>query len=378
MRVLYFSRDYTPHDHRFLSSLARSQHEVFFLRLERRGPQLEDRALPPDVTQIQWAGGRSPASLLTGPRLFMSLRDVIAAYEPELIHAGPIQTAGLLAALAGFRPLVVASWGSDLLRDADRNALWRFATTITLRRADVLIGDCETVKNKAIAFGYPADQIVTFPWGIDIEQFAPDGKVHESQAAALRSRLGWQGCFVLLSTRAWEPGYGVNLIARAFVQIARQRPELRLLLLGGGSQAALLRRIFLSGGVLERVHFAGQVSQPALPDYFRAADLYVSASRSDGSSISLLEALACATPALVSDIPGNREWINHGAQGWWFRDGDVAALSQAIDNALDAREKLPEMGQAARSLAEQRADWKRNFPKLLRAYEMALTRKDHP
>ncbi len=57
MRVLYFTRDYTPHDYRFLSSLARTGHQVFSLRLERRGVQLEDRPLPPDVEQLAWAGG---------------------------------------------------------------------------------------------------------------------------------------------------------------------------------------------------------------------------------------------------------------------------------------------------------------------------------
>ena len=60
MRVLYFTRDYTPHDHRFLTSLAESGNEVYFLRLERRGQQLEDRSLPPLVRQVTWAGGQQP------------------------------------------------------------------------------------------------------------------------------------------------------------------------------------------------------------------------------------------------------------------------------------------------------------------------------
>jgi glycosyltransferase involved in cell wall biosynthesis len=162
------------------------------------------------------------------------------------------------------------------------------------------------------------------------------------------------------------------VIAKAFVQAAQQRPELRLILLGDGSQAGLLRQVFTRGGVLDKVHFPGQVSQADLPDYYRAADLYVSASHSDGSSISLLEAMACGRPALVSDIPGNLEWVEPGVQGWWFPDGDTNALAQAILHAVDNRERLPEMGYAARLLAKQRADWKKNFQQLLQAYEIAL------
>jgi glycosyltransferase involved in cell wall biosynthesis len=176
---------------------------------------------------------------------------------------------------------------------------------------------------------------------------------------------------VLLHTRSWAPLYGVDVMAKAFVRAAQQRPELRLLMLGNGSMAAELRRIFMQGGVLERVQFAGQISQNDLPRYYRAADLYISASHSDGSSVSLMEALACGIPALVSDIPGNREWITPGKEGWWFPDGDADALAQSILNAADRKKDLKAMSASARELAEKRANWRQNVKQLQRAYELA-------
>jgi glycosyltransferase involved in cell wall biosynthesis len=194
----------------------------------------------------------------------------------------------------------------------------------------------------------------------------------------LRQRLGWQDAFVLLSNRSWEPLYGVDVVAEAFVQAARQVPELRLVLLGNGSQAARLRQIFARGEVLDRVYFGGQVSNASLPPYYRSADLYLSASHSDGSSVSLLEALACGVPAVVSDIPGNREWITPGQEGWLFPDGQAGVLAQAILEAARDAERRSEMGRAARKLAERRANWKANFPKLLDAYRLALTESRKP
>ena len=313
---------------------------------------------------IHWAGGQGPANWKDIPALVKDVKRVIRHAKPDLIQAGPIQTAAFLVALTGFHPLVSMSWGYDLLQDAQRNQLWRWTTRYTLKHSAVMVGDCNTIRQKAISYGMPNERIVTFPWGIDLRVFAPD---------SLQSKGG--NVFSLLSTRGWEPIYGVDVIARAFVLTVRrlqgESPELRLTMLGNGSQAAELRRIFLQGGVLDQVYFPGQVSQVDLPRYYREADLYISASHSDGTSISLLEAIACGCPALVSDIPGNREWIVPGKQGWLFADGDDRALAEGILHVLQERQHLPEIGTEARSLAEQRADWQKNFQELLRAHELA-------
>jgi glycosyltransferase involved in cell wall biosynthesis len=148
-------------------------------------------------------------------------------------------------------------------------------------------------------------------------------------------------------------------------------------MLGNGSQAAMLRQIFQRGGVQEQVLFPGQVNQAELPRIYHACDLYLSASHSDGTSISLLEALACGRPALVSDIPGNREWVTPGENGWRFADGDASELAGAILNAIEHRQDLPGMSRAARRVAEERADWHKNFPNTLHAYQIALASPRH-
>ncbi len=154
-------------------------------------------------------------------------------------------------------------------------------------------------------------------------------------------------------------------------------------MLGNGSLAAQLRQTFGRAGLdpsaldlkpsqsTGRVMFPGQAGYADLPRYYRSADLYLSASHSDGSSISLLEAMACGCPVLVSDIPGNREWVSQGKNGWLFPDGDPQALAQRIVEAIDQRSQLAEMGVHARQIAEARADWRENFPLLLRAFEIA-------
>lgn len=361
MRVLYFSRDYTTHDHRFLTSLSKTEHQIFYLRLESGGLMFEERPLPHGVEQVQWEGGHRPAALKDGPHLVKDLRRVIRQVKPDLIHAGPIQRSAFLVALARFHPLVSMSWGYDLLHDAHINPFWHWATSYTLRHSDAMVGDCDTIRKLAVSYGMPDDRIVTFPWGVDIHRFNLPTSERANQAT-----------FSLLSTRSWEPIYGIDVIARAFVIAAQKKPELRLTLLGGGSQAAAIRQILLIGAVYDKVSLPGIISYAELPGYFQNADLYIGASHSDGTSISLLEAFATGTPAIVPDIPGNREWITPGENGWLFPDGDPEALASAILNAADQRQSLSEIGRRGRSLAEQRADWEKNFPLLEKAYTLAL------
>ncbi len=384
MRILYFTRDYTPHDHRFLSALADSEHTIYFLRLEQRGQPVEDRPLPSSIEQIHWAGGHKPARWQDAPSLLFGLHKIVQQIKPHIIHAGPVQRSAFLTALSGFRPLVSMSWGYDLIQDAERSALWRWATRFTLKNSDWLIGDCNTIRKIAVSYGMPDERITTFPWGIDLEHFSPRQPENENLVSINQNDSGNETenqTFTLLSTRSWESIYGVDTLARAFVLAARERPELRLIMLGNGSQAGLLRNIFMEGGLIpnansqhqdlqpSRVILPGQIGFDKLPHYYRSADLYLAATHSDGTSISLLEAMACGCPALVSDLEGNREWITPGENGWLFPENDVHAMAQAILNAVAMRSQLPQMGQKARKIVEQRADWKTNFQKLLQVYQ---------
>lgn len=165
MRILYFTRDYTPHDYRFLSALAKTEHKMYSLRLERRPRPLEDRPLPVEVHQVQWKGGQGAVRWRDFPALRQDLKRVLRELKPDVVHAGPVPDVAFLAALSGFHPLVSMSWGSDLLRDVDQDRRVGWAARFTLQRTDVLLGDCLAVQQKAAALGFPAERVVLFRGG---------------------------------------------------------------------------------------------------------------------------------------------------------------------------------------------------------------------
>jgi glycosyltransferase involved in cell wall biosynthesis len=362
MKIIYFSKSYTPHDYRFLSSLSQTEHEVYYLKLEANPRQTEDRSVPENIQQLLWAGGQRQFQWRDVPRFTLDLKRLIKRIEPDLIHAGPIQNSAFITALSGFHPFLAMSWGYDLVVDADKTNWMRRVTRFTLKRADFFTSDAQVSRDKAVAYGMDPQKTVIFPWGTDIEHF--------TQKTVQRSRVE---TFTLFCSRTWEPIYGVDVLAKAFVKVANAYPDVNLILLGGGSQASKIRQILMNGGVMQKVHFGGYIAQPDLPRWYHTADLYISPSHVDGSSVTLMEALASGLPCLVSDIPGNREWIEDGGNGWLFRDGDVNDLAEKILNAIQNRKLFEKIGLAARKTAEQKADWKRNFGKLLETYDLILS-----
>jgi glycosyltransferase involved in cell wall biosynthesis len=359
MRIIYFSKNYTPHDYRFLSSLSKTEHEVYYLKLETNKRLIEDRPVPENVQQILWAGGQHEFRWRDVPRLTFDLQRLTKQIKPDLIHAGPIQNCAFIAALSGFRPILAMSWGYDLVMDADKSAWMKWVTRYTLKRSAFFISDANVSRDKAVEFGMNPEKTVIFPWGTDIEHFTPK--------TFKRSNVK---TFTLFCSRTWEAIYGVDVLAKAFIKVASVNPDVNLILLGSGSQSAKIRQILMNGGVMERVHFGGQVTQMDLPRWYHMADLYISPSHVDGSSVTLMEALASGLPCLVSDIPGNREWIADGVNGWLFRDGNVNDLAEKILFAIKNRKSFKKIGDAARKTAEEKADWLRNFGKLLEVYNV--------
>lgn len=378
MKIIYFSKSYTPHDFRFLSSLSKTEHEIFFLQLEPAKRQTEDRPVPENVQQILWAGGRGEFHWRDVPKLVLSLRKVIREVKPDLIHAGPIQNCAFLVALSGFRHLLAMSWGYDLVMDADKSAWMRWVTQFTLKRSAFFTSDANVSRDKAVSFGMNPEKTVIFPWGTDIEHFVPKtDRRRKTVDGKMRSGVGGRRSkgITLFCSRTWEAIYGVDVLAKAFVKVASVKPDVNLILLGGGSQGAHIRRILMNGGVMERVHFGGQVGQRDLPRWYHMSDIYISPSHVDGTSVTLLEALASGLPCLVSDIPGNKDWIEEGVNGWTFRDGDVDDLAEKILFAIKNKKSFKKIGEAARKTAEERADWKKNFGKLLETYDNVIARE---
>jgi L-malate glycosyltransferase len=359
MRILFLVCSVTDHDEKFIRSLSAGGHETRIFSFHQRRvdellaslPHISVTAIPLRV--LPRLQRFLPLHLL--PRLKACIRE----FRPDIIHSGNTWNESFLGALSGFHPLLVMPYGSDVLIDTQRNFWFRFANTRVFKAADWVTCDAEHVRRKLIHdFQYPSDRITIIPWGIDVETIAGEkGRSRER----VRSELGWQNSFVVIMTRNHEPVYGVDVFLKAMETVVRSNPAVRVLLIGGGALTDQFRSFVRERGMEDNVRFTGKIPYASLLQQLQAADLYVSSSHSDGTSVSLLEAMASGLSAVLTDVPSNLEWIQSGVNGEIVPRGDHAALAQRV-LAL-AADPARNAAYGARNLAivRERGDWKKNF-----------------
>ena len=115
-----------------------------------------------------------------------------------------------------------------------------------------------------------------------------------------------------------------------------------------------------------------------MPEYLSCADIYVSSSFSDGTSVALIEAMACALPVVVTDIPSNHEWVSDSKNGYFVPTGDSKALAERIVYLFRNDDIRRKMGEANMKITCNRADWDKNYNKLEQIYAKLFALKSKP
>lgn len=344
MRIATLSNAAVVHTRRWVEHLRSRGHDVRVWSLERGPDSLGARSLP-----------RAPLpGFLRYPLATPALARELRAFDPDLVDAHYVPNYGLLGALSGARPLSVAAWGSDLLVAGGRDPLQRARARFVLRRADLVIADADNLARAALALGARPATVRAVPWGVDRGRFAP--------AAEREPGL-------LLATRMHEPVYDIPTILRAAAGVLARHPHAFLAVAGDGSLLARHRRLAASLLPADRYRFLGRLAPADLAAWLGRAEAYLSASLSDSTSLSLLEAMAAGAVPVVSDIEGNREWVGDGDGARLFPCGDAAALERALEAVLaDGAWRGAARARNAAVIAE-RGDWHRNFARIEAAFE---------
>jgi glycosyltransferase involved in cell wall biosynthesis len=307
------------------------------------GQRLLDRGVPVIVL-----GRRAGRDLGVSRRIARELRD----RRIEVVHAHQY-TPFFYAALAklwcrGSFRLIQTEHGRhypDLV-----SPLRRAVNRLLLDKLADSINACCHFSAKALSRndGFVGRRIEVIENGVETSRYSPDANDSER-----RIRLGLDPVRKYIACVArFHPVKDHAMLLRAFARVAAQRDDTDLLFAGDGPLKEDLQRQCERDGIMHRVRFLG--IRDDVPDVLRAADVFALTSASEAASLTLMEAMACARPAVVTSVGGNPEIIRDGQEGLLVRRGDDAACASALLRLLGDPELADRIGRAARLRAESR------------------------
>jgi glycosyltransferase involved in cell wall biosynthesis len=284
---------------------------------------------------------------LRGFAMSRELERVARSVEPDLVHAHYLPEYGWMAAREGLQPLICSAWGSDVLAVRGVN---RPRSRLALRKAALVFVDSAHLGRETRSLGGDGVRVEVVRWGLDLEQFAPGDR------ASARASLGLPTeATLVVSVRGLKPVYNPELLLEAFARVRTGRPDARLLLKHPLAETpASVRATIARLGLRDAVTVIGNLPPEQLPDVYRAADVVVSLASSDSSPRSVWEALACARPVIVSELPWARDELANGQA--LLVPLEASAVADAIENILGDHGLSARLGAAGRELATAELD----------------------
>ena len=263
---------------------------------------------------------------LADPRGWIRFNRWLRRERPQVVHAHLPHAAWIArwSRLAAPVPVLIDTLHTSSTRKLGR----RFGYRASFWLPDQVTAVSESVADAHLrARMVDRDSLTVVPNGVDVEDFRPNPQTR----SVTRQKVGIGHEFLWLAAGRLEPVKDYPTLLRAFALVP---VPARLLIVGGGSLHSELSQLSASLGLEHRVQFLG--FQSDVKPWMQAADGFVLSSRWEGFPLGLLEAAACALPAIATDVPGSREAIVQGRTGQLVPSGAPAALAEAMTAMMQA------------------------------------------
>ena len=346
MRICLLAHVSSIHTRRWARYLSSKGHEVTIVSLTP-GPHLPSvdlrvlrRRGPVRYDKTNWE------YLLDLPRIWRLVRRP----KPDVINAHFLSSNGFFGALVcpSTCALVISVHGSDVLVIPRRSAVHRWVARFALSRADLITSPAYHLTEEVERLSSSARPVVTGQYGVLTEVFHPPSPDEKRQP-------------VILSARALVRMANIATILEAVRRLEPKGLPLTLHVVGDGPERPRLESSAQDLTGRRRARFLGFLQQGDLAERMRSSALYVSMTSSDGASMTLLEAMACGTFPVVSDIPANREWIIDGENGFLVPLGSPGELAERLEAAWRNAELRLRAAERNWQIVREKADFENNM-----------------
>ena len=230
------------------------------------------------------------------------IRRHIKKFKPDVIHVHQANSIAYLSIRANKNtgiPVIVTAWGSDVLIAPERGILIKKMIIYNLKSATYLTADSQYVAQRIVELAKRIKhEVIVANFGI--EDFYKKGPKET----------------IIYSNRLHKKLYRIDYIISSFNLFIRKKNEnWKLIIAGDGEETENLKLLVQRLNIDDRVEFTGWLDENSNYELYNKAKIFVSIPESDATAISLLEAMSAECIPVVSDLPANREWIQHGTNG---------------------------------------------------------------
>lgn len=309
------------------------------------------------------------------------IAEVIEEEKPDVLHAHSPALNGLAALQAAKKfnlPVVYecrAFWEDAAVDHGTskemglRYRLTRALESKVFREVTAVTTICEGLRQDIVARGIPAEKVTVIPNAVDIEHFSVGGQAD----FAMEEELGLSGKTVLGFIGSFYAYEGLPLLLEALPQMVANDPDVRLLLVGGGPQEALIKLKIAELKLQDVVVMTGRVPHTEVQNYYNLVDVFIYPRLSMRltdlvTPLKPLEAMAQGKLVVASDVGGHKELITHGQNGSLFQADNANELARVVTELLDAKDSWPGMKTNGRQFVEQERNWGNSVGRYQKVY----------
>lgn len=310
------------------------------------------------------------------------LDEVIQEINPDVIHAHSPVLNGLAAVRAGQKhniPVVyeIRAFWEDAAVDHGTTAegslrykLTKALETYVVKKANAVTTICEGLRSDLISRGIPTEKITVIPNAVDITKFKSD----QDTDVELQKKLGLDKKNVLGFIGSFYAYEGLPLLVQSLPEILKEKPNTRLLLVGGGPQEDKVKHLVTELGLDNEVIFTGRVPHNEVQSYYNLVDIFVYPRLSMRltnlvTPLKPLEAMAQGRLVLASDVGGHKELIRDGENGVLFKAGDSYSLASAAIKLIENKQSWQGYKTAGREFVENERNWTNSVSRYKLVYE---------
>lgn len=291
-------------------------------------------------------------------RNMRNIRRIVNSEKPDILHAHFASSYGLIGNLCRYHPFVISAWGSDVFDFPRRSLVSKLVLRSNLSRADAVCSTSHAMARHLKHF--TTSKITITPFGVDTDLFRPIRRKSKGT--------------VVGTVKTLDTVYGIDVLIKAFSLICQKHQDVRLLIVGDGPKKQEYMQLTRRLGLTARVDFRGPAPNGEIPSFLNMMTVFVALSHRESFGVSLVEALSCGVPAVVSGIEGLAEIVDGQEVGFCVDPGNHNQAAQKIDQLLSDQKLRQRMSVKARNLVLKKYDWMKTA-RIMESLYIDLTKK---